>query len=130
MLTYRILVVAPGIRLDWEKIDGLTETLGNNGVTSNYRYDLAPYTWELVQKLEAGRALFTPAAHADQVRGRAAEGDVSVLRRVAASAACSSDIDVEFHNAGAVLFGVKEYVPALMEYVEQLRHRPQASVQR
>ncbi|MEP2549197.1 MAG: FAD/NAD(P)-binding oxidoreductase, partial [Qipengyuania citrea] len=29
------------------------------------------------------------------------------------------DIDVEFRNAGGVLFGVKEYVPALMEYVEK-----------
>ena len=27
------------------------------------------------------------------------------------------DIDVEFHNAGAVLFGVKEFVPPLMEYI-------------
>src|SRR3546814_4620029 len=29
------------------------------------------------------------------------------------------NIDVEFRNAGGVLFGVKEYVPALMEYVEK-----------
>src|SRR3546814_20665394 len=28
-------------------------------------------------------------------------------------------IDVAFHNAGAVLFGVKEYVPALMAYVDR-----------
>ncbi|MGO7251747.1 pyridine nucleotide-disulfide oxidoreductase, partial [Rhizobium brockwellii] len=30
-------------------------------------------------------------------------------------------IDVEFHNAGAALFGVATYVPALMEYVEKYR---------
>ncbi len=29
------------------------------------------------------------------------------------------DIDVQFHNSGAVLFGVPVYVPALMEYVER-----------
>jgi sulfide:quinone oxidoreductase len=28
-------------------------------------------------------------------------------------------IDVEFYNAGGVLFGVKDYVPALMEYVKK-----------
>jgi sulfide:quinone oxidoreductase len=38
----------PGLKLDWT-VEGLVETLGKNGVTSNYRYDLAPYTWELVQ---------------------------------------------------------------------------------
>jgi sulfide:quinone oxidoreductase len=29
------------------------------------------------------------------------------------------DIEVQFRNAGAVLFGVADYVPALMEYVER-----------
>ena len=29
------------------------------------------------------------------------------------------DIEVEFYNAGGVLFGVADYVPALMEYVER-----------
>jgi sulfide:quinone oxidoreductase len=35
------------------------ETLGRNGVSSNYRYDLVPYTWECVQGLRGGAALFT-----------------------------------------------------------------------
>ena len=29
------------------------------------------------------------------------------------------NIDIEFYNAGGVLFGVKDYVPALMEYVKR-----------
>ena len=29
------------------------------------------------------------------------------------------DINLEFYNTGAVLFGVKEYVPALMEYIRK-----------
>ena len=29
------------------------------------------------------------------------------------------DIDIGFYNAGPVLFGVKEYVPSLMDYVER-----------
>ncbi len=61
-VTYEALVVAPGIRLAWEKIEGLEASLGKNGVTSNYRYDLAPYTWELVQGLKQGRAIFTQPA--------------------------------------------------------------------
>ena len=31
------------------------------------------------------------------------------------------NIDIEFYNAGGVLFGVKEYVPALMEYVNRYK---------
>ena len=52
---YAQLVVTPGLKLNWEGIEGLSETLGQNGVTSNYRYDLAPYTWELVSKLKKGK---------------------------------------------------------------------------
>ncbi len=49
VVKYEQLVVCPGLKLDWNGIEGLPETLGRNGVTSNYRYDLAPYTWQLVQ---------------------------------------------------------------------------------
>jgi sulfide:quinone oxidoreductase len=53
-LSYRYLVVAAGLQLDWAKIDGLTETLGKNGVTSNYSYASAPYTWECIRSLRDG----------------------------------------------------------------------------
>ncbi|MGB0734183.1 MAG: TIGR01244 family sulfur transferase, partial [Pontibacterium sp.] len=56
---YRTLVVAPGLSLNWDAIPGLTDTLGSNGVTSNYRFDLAPYTWELINQLKKGEAVFT-----------------------------------------------------------------------
>ena len=39
-LSYRSLVVAPGLELNWGAIAGLEETLGKNGVTSNYHYCL------------------------------------------------------------------------------------------
>ena len=59
IVSYDRLVVAPGLKLDWGAVEGLEGTLGRNGVTSNYRYDLAPYTWELVRSMTRGRALFT-----------------------------------------------------------------------
>jgi sulfide:quinone oxidoreductase len=59
VVKYDRLIVCPGLKLDWNKVDGLVETLGKNGVTSNYRYDLAPYTWELVNGMKEGRAIFT-----------------------------------------------------------------------
>ena len=117
-ITYRVLIVAPGIRLAWEKIDGLEGTLGKNGVTSNYRYDLAPYTWELVRNLNSGRAIFSQPPMPIKCAGAPQKAmylscDAWLERSVL------KNIDVEFRNAGGVLFGVKEYVPALMEYVEK-----------
>ena len=117
-ITYRVLIVAAGIRLAWEKIDGLEETLGRNGVTSNYRYDLAPYTWDLVRNLKSGRAIFSQPPMPIKCAGAPQKAmylacDAWMERGVL------GDIDVEFRNAGGVLFGVKEYVPALMQYVEK-----------
>ena len=53
------------------------------------------------------------------MRRRAAEGDLPVGRPLVAHGRLK-DIEIEFFNAGAVLFGVKEYVPALMELYRAL----------
>jgi len=117
-LGYRALVVAPGIELLWSRIEGLSETLGRNGVTSNYRFDLAPYTWELVQSLKSGRAVFTQPPMPIKCAGAPQKAMYLACdhwRRTGPLA----DIDVAFYNAGAVLFGVADYVPALERYVQR-----------
>lgn len=117
-VSYRVLVACPGIKLDWEAIDGLTETLGQNGVTSNYRYDLAPYTNRLVKDLQRGRALFTQPPMPIKCAG-APQKSMYLSCSAWERAGVLNDIDVQFHNSGAVLFGVAAYVPALMEYIER-----------
>ncbi|GGY49307.1 bifunctional protein tyrosine phosphatase family protein/NAD(P)/FAD-dependent oxidoreductase [Parvularcula lutaonensis] len=117
-LHYKTLVVAPGLKLDWDAIDGLQETLGRNGVTSNYKFDLAPYTWELASTMRGGRALFTQPPMPIKCAGAPQKAmylscDEWKRRGVL------SDMEVYFHNAGGVLFGVADYVPALMKYVDQ-----------
>jgi sulfide:quinone oxidoreductase len=57
--SYDVLVVCPGIQLDWERTEGLTDTLGRDGVSSNYRVDLAPRTWEFIRNTRSGTAVFT-----------------------------------------------------------------------
>ena len=96
---------------------GLSETLGRNGVTSNYLYHLAPYTWELVQQLRGGRAIFTQPPMPIKCAGapqKAMYLSADHWRR----SGVLDNIEIEFCNAGAVLFGVPDYVPALMEYVK------------
>jgi sulfide:quinone oxidoreductase len=54
--------MAPGIQLDFGQVPGLTEALGQRGVSSNYRFDLTPRTWEFIRDLRGGTALFTMPA--------------------------------------------------------------------
>ncbi len=117
VVKYDQLIVCPGLKLDWHGIEGLSDTLGRNGVTSNYRYDLAPYTWKLVQGLKGGKAIFTQPPMPIKCAGapqKAMYLSADHWRRTGAL----KNIDIEFCNAGAVLFGVAAYVPALMEYVK------------
>lgn len=120
VVKYRRLIVCPGLKLDWNLIDGLVETLGRNGVTSNYRYDLAPYTWELVKGLKKGRAVFSQPPMPIKCAGAPQKalylsGDHWLRTGVL------KDIEIQFMNAGGVLFGVKDYVPALQSYINRYR---------
>ena len=97
---------------------GAGRHLGKNGVTSNYRFDLAPYTWALTQDLKRGKALFTQPPMPIKCAG---------APQKAMYLSCDhwlrnrnlDDIEVEFNVAGAVLFGVAAFVPPLMQYVKR-----------
>ncbi|MFO7758294.1 MAG: TIGR01244 family sulfur transferase, partial [Roseovarius sp.] len=118
VVKYGRLVVCPGLKLDWAAVEGLEETLGRNGVTSNYRYDLAPYTWELVQGLKEGRALFTQPPMPIKCAG-APQKALYLSADHWYREGRLKDIEIHFCNAGGVLFGVKDYVPALQAYMDK-----------
>ncbi len=118
VISYSRMIVAPGLLLDWDAVEGLGEALGRNGVTSNYRYDLAPYTWELVKNLKNGRALFTQPAMPIKCAGAPQKALYLSADHWFRNGALKN-IDVQFYNAGGVLFGVKDYVPPLMEYIKK-----------
>lgn len=59
---YDFLVVCPGIQLDWDKIGGMADAMAGPDVSSNYNYETAPKTWELIQRTRSGTALFTMPA--------------------------------------------------------------------
>ena len=121
-VTWNNLIVCPGLRLAWEKVEGLEETLGQHGVTSNYSYESAAYTWQLVQQLKGGKAIFTQPAMPIKCAG---------APQKAMYLSCDhwlrqgdlKHIDVEFNLAGAALFGVATFVPPLMKYVEKYHAR-------
>jgi sulfide:quinone oxidoreductase len=59
LVTYDFLVVCPGIQLDWDKVPGMAEAMESPAASSNYRFDLAPKTWDMIRNLKSGTAVFT-----------------------------------------------------------------------
>ena len=117
-INYEALVVCPGLKLNWHGIEGLVETLGKNGVTSNYRYDLAPYTWQLVSSMKQGKAIFTQPPMPIKCAG-APQKAMYLSADHWQKQGVLQNINIDFYNTGAVLFGVQAYVPALMEYIKR-----------
>ncbi len=116
VLGYGALIVCPGLKLDWDAIPGLADALGTDGVTSNYRYDLAPYTDRLVRRFRGGRALFTQPPMPIKCAGAPQKAMYLSCHRWE-RAGLLAQAEVQFHTATPSLFGVAAYVPALDAYI-------------
>lgn len=66
---YRSLVVAAGLQLDWGSIPGLKESVGKDGVCSNYSFETVDSTWEAIRNFRGGTAIFTQPAGAVKCGG-------------------------------------------------------------
>lgn len=120
-IDYKFLVVAAGIQLDWDGIEGLSDTLGKNGVTSNYRFDLAPYTWQCIQQFKSGTALFTQPPMPIKCAGAPQKilylaADYFRRNRIAA--------DIRFMTPGPSMFGVPFYAKALERVMRDYQAKP------
>lgn len=114
---YDYLVVCPGLQLDWDKIQGLRETLGKNNVCSNYSPDTVEYTWECINSLESGTALFTQPTMPIKCAGAPQKIMYLAADRFRKKGILDK-FTIEFCNAGAVLFGVPFFAKALSKVVD------------
>lgn len=115
-VTYDYLVVCPGLQLDWDKIKGLKETLGKNNVCSNYSADYVEYTWECIQSLQSGTALFTQPPMPIKCAGAPQKIMYLAADRFRKKGILDK-FSIEFCNAGPAMFGIPFFAKALMKVV-------------
>lgn len=113
-VTYDYLVVAPGIQLNWGEIKGLRDSIGRDGVCSNYSFDTVTSTWDFIRGMQEGTAVFTHPSGAVKCGG--APQKIAYLaddhfRR----AGVRPKVDVIFTTATENLFAVDKYRVALEE---------------
>ena len=114
--TYDYLVVVPGIQLDWDKVKGLKETLGQNGVTSNYLVNLAPYTWECLKKFRGGNVIFTNPNTPIKCGG-APQKIMYLVGDHILKSGLKSISNIHFYSGGSIIFGVKKYADTLNQVI-------------
>ncbi|MGQ9481447.1 MAG: NAD(P)/FAD-dependent oxidoreductase [Chloroflexus sp.] len=115
-ITYDYLVVALGIQIDWGKIKGLPETLGKNGVCSNYSYDTVEYTWQNIRTFRGGNAVFTHPSTPVKCGG-APQKIVYLADDYFRRSGVRQQSKINFYHAGTAIFAVKKYADALNRVV-------------
>jgi sulfide:quinone oxidoreductase len=117
-ITYDYLVVAPGIQLNWTDITGLEESLGKNGVTSNYSFKHAPYTFELIKNLKKGKAIFHNP-HTPVKCGGAPHKIMYLAADYFKKHGLLNNIDIQYWSGAAKLFAVANYEKTLLNVVKR-----------
>ncbi len=113
---YEFLIVAPGLKLAWELVKGLPETIGKNNVCSIYSPKTVLYARESLENFQGGTALFTNPATPIKCGGAPQK-----IMYLAADKFRKKGLDanVQFWTSGTVIFGVKKIGAALMKIVEE-----------
>ncbi len=114
-VSYDVLVVCPGLRLNWDGIKGLKDTVGRHGVCSNYSPDTVEYTWECLQGVKRGaRMLFTQPPLPFKCPGapqKIAYLAADFLKKSGIRQAC----DIKFLTHAPAIFGVPFYAKELVK---------------
>ena len=117
-LHYDFLVVAAGIQIDWGKVKGLKETIGKNGVVSNYSYEYVNSTWETLRNFKGGTAIFT-APNTPIKCGGAPQKIMYLAEDYFRKAGVRNKSKVVFASGGTIIFGVKKYAETLSKSVRE-----------
>lgn len=117
-IEYDFLVVAPGIQIDWTKIEGLADTIGKNGVCSNYSKDHVEYTWHTMRSVENGKAIFTFPSTPIKCAG-APQKVMYLAEETFRNTGVRNNVEVKFVSAGQAIFGVQKYRDALEKILKK-----------
>ena len=117
-LTYDYLVVATGLKLDWDKVDGLSAALGHDGVCSNYSPTHVTYTLDCIKSLKPGsRAVFTQPPLPFKCPGapqKIVYLTVDDLKR----RGIRDQVEIEYYVHAPVIFGVPFFARQLVKVAE------------
>lgn len=117
---YDYLVVTAGIKLDWEAIPGLKESVGKpgTGVCSNYSYETVASTWENIEALKSGTAIFTQPSTGVKCAG-APQKICYLAEDHFRRTGVRSDVKVVFVSGTGGIFAVKKYADTLYQVIDR-----------
>ncbi|KAF9959141.1 hypothetical protein BGZ72_010270 [Mortierella alpina] len=113
-ISYEYLVVAAGIQTNWGKIKNLPETLGKNGVTSNYSALSVQKTDEFIKAFKGGNALFTMPSTPIKCAG-APQKIMYLAEEQWRKAGVRSQTDIKYFTGLGKIFAIDKYAKELLK---------------
>jgi sulfide:quinone oxidoreductase len=113
-ITYEFLVVATGLKLDWNKIKGVEGQLGKNGLCSIYQFEDAEKTAQMITSFKGGDAVFTMPPVPIKCAG-APQKIMYLAEEIFQKNGVRAHSRVTFAAAGKVIFGVPAFAAPLMK---------------
>ncbi|KAJ7109335.1 hypothetical protein C8R44DRAFT_884386 [Mycena epipterygia] len=115
-ISYESLVVAAGIKINWDGIQGLPQALMNSssGVSSIYSYETCDKVWTDIDALRSGNAIFTQPAGVVKCAGAPQKIMWMAWDRYRKTSR-GPKIHVDFYTGMPTMFSVKKYSDALNE---------------
>jgi sulfide:quinone oxidoreductase len=117
-ITYDYLLIATGLKLDWNKIKGVEGQLGQNGLCSIYQYEDAEKTAQMIQAFKGGDAIFTMPPVPIKCAG-APQKIMYLAEETFQRKGIRANSRITFTAAGKVIFGVPAFAAALMKVAER-----------
>ncbi|MCU6339370.1 NAD(P)/FAD-dependent oxidoreductase, partial [Enterobacter quasiroggenkampii] len=118
VIQYEILVVAAGIQVDWERIKGLKECIGRDGVCSNYDYRYVDSTWKSIRQFRGGNAIFSQPNSPIKCGG-APQKIMYLADDAFQQAGIRNQTNIIFASGNASIFAVPKYAAALNRVIER-----------
>ncbi|KAJ2885016.1 hypothetical protein H4R27_001681 [Coemansia aciculifera] len=113
-VAYEYLVVAAGIELDFAGIKGLKSAIGKNGVASNYSPQYVQKTFEFLQNVKEGNALFTMPATPVKCAG-APQKIAYLADELFREKGIRDKVAVNYYTALGKIFAIDKYANAMNE---------------
>ncbi|KAK2712155.1 sulfide:quinone oxidoreductase, mitochondrial-like isoform X1 [Artemia franciscana] len=115
---YEYLVVALGIKLEYNRIKGLPEAFETPGVGSNYSTEYVDKTFQSLKDFKEGNAIFTFPNTPVKCAG-APQKIMYIADEYMRKHGVRDKANIYFNTSLGALFGVKKYADALWKIVEE-----------
>lgn len=117
-ISYKYLIIALGLKLQYEKIKGLPEGFNYPKIGSNYSVKTVEKTWKALQDFKKGNAIFTFPNTPVKCAG-APQKIMYLSEEYLRKTGKRANANIIFNTSLGVIFGVKKYADALLEIIKE-----------